>query len=246
MMRRKIRVHEIQFQRQLARSRRRCRLARKRLNFDDSAWKTVSTPYAWNEDDAFKVSIDELRTGIAWYRKKFQLPAGSARKKVFLEFEGIRQGGDFYLNGEFIGRSENGVMAFGFDITDKVKPAPQQNMSSRRKLITPGIITKKRPARLFSGTTAISTRIMAASTKTFTCTLPTNFIKRCRWVPTLGTTGVYVYAQNFDIAGKSATISAESQVKNEAAQPRTFHYQVVIEDMSGKVVATIDGGNTVL
>ncbi|MEI6561575.1 MAG: sugar-binding domain-containing protein [Verrucomicrobiota bacterium] len=96
--------------------------------FADTDWKQVTLPYAWNEDSAFKVKIRELPIGVAWYRKHFKLPAGSEGKKVFLEFEGIRQGGEFYLNGEWIGNSGNGVMAFGFDITDKVKPAPQENV----------------------------------------------------------------------------------------------------------------------
>src|SRR6266516_728526 len=74
--------------------------------FDDSAWKKVTLPHAWNEDAAFKVSIHDLPTGVAWYRKKFRLPAGTTDKKVFLEFEGIRQGGEFFLNGELIGRHE--------------------------------------------------------------------------------------------------------------------------------------------
>src|SRR5215213_5715896 len=42
--------------------------------FDDSAWKPVALPQAWNEDAAFKVSIEQLPTGIAWYRKQFTLP----------------------------------------------------------------------------------------------------------------------------------------------------------------------------
>src|SRR4029079_12466391 len=62
----------------------------------------------------------DLSTGIVWYRKHFRLPENIGGKKVFLEFEGIRQAGEFYLNGKFIGRSENGVMAFGFDVSNFV------------------------------------------------------------------------------------------------------------------------------
>ncbi|HWP54293.1 MAG TPA: hypothetical protein VN476_09135, partial [Pyrinomonadaceae bacterium] len=43
--------------------------------FDDSAWKAVTTPHAWNEGSAFRVSIHDLPTGVAWYRKHFKLPA---------------------------------------------------------------------------------------------------------------------------------------------------------------------------
>ena len=52
--------------------------------FDDSQWKRVTTPYAWNEDSAFRVSIHDLPVGVAWYRKTFRMPAGSARQKVFI------------------------------------------------------------------------------------------------------------------------------------------------------------------
>src|SRR5215213_7357502 len=99
--------------------------------FDDASWKQVTLPYAWNEDEAFRKYIRELSTGIAWYRKKFKLPASAKGQKVFLEFEGIRQAGDFYLNGKHIGMHENGVTAFGFDVTDLVKPGGDNVVAAR-------------------------------------------------------------------------------------------------------------------
>src|SRR6185436_16885912 len=99
--------------------------------FDDQDWKQVTLPYAWNEDEAFRKDIRDLSTGIAWYRKKFKLPVSSKGQKVFLEFEGIRQAGDFYVNGKHIGIHENGVTAFGFDITDFVKPGEENFVAAR-------------------------------------------------------------------------------------------------------------------
>src|SRR5690349_7978721 len=64
-----------------------------KADYDDSQWKNITTPHAWNEDDAFRKDIKDLSTGIAWYRKHFRLPAGSSDKKIFLEFEGIRMAG---------------------------------------------------------------------------------------------------------------------------------------------------------
>lgn len=51
----------------------------------------------------------------------FRLPANNHQKKVFIEFEGVRQGADFYINGKYIGFHENGVMAIGFDLTPHIK-----------------------------------------------------------------------------------------------------------------------------
>src|SRR5689334_6005067 len=65
--------------------------------FDDAAWKPVTLPRAWNEDEAFKVDIHDLKGGITWYRKRFVLPSdvGSAvGGKAFIEFEGVRQAGE--------------------------------------------------------------------------------------------------------------------------------------------------------
>src|ERR1019366_8996753 len=49
-------------------------------------------------------------------------------KKVFLEFEGMRQAGEIFLNGKPVGLSENGVTAYGVDITDGVLFGGQDNV----------------------------------------------------------------------------------------------------------------------
>ena len=53
----------------------------------------------------------------------------------------------------------------------------------------------------------------------------------------LGTVGVYVYADEFDITERSATIHAESEVCNEFDRSVRMVYQVVVEDMDGNEVA---------
>ena len=66
--------------------------------------------------------------GLAWYRKHFKLPASSPDSKVFLEFEGMRQAGDIFLNGKSVGLYENGVTAYGLDITDAVHFGDEENV----------------------------------------------------------------------------------------------------------------------
>src|SRR5436190_5384164 len=210
------------------------------VRFDDSGWTNVTTPYAWNEDDAFRKDIKDLTTGIAWYRKHFRVSADSAGRKVFLEFEGIRHGGEFYLNGKLIGRHENGVMAFGFDITDAVLPAPQENVLAARidnswdyKEKATGSTYEWNDRNFYANYGGINKNVFLHITDKLHQTLPL--------YSNLGTTGVYVYAQNFDIKGQSAKITAESQVKNEYSTTQTFTYEAVIEDAAGKVIKTIPG-----
>ena len=70
-----------------------------KANFADKTWKKVTLPDAFNEDEAFKVSILEHTDTVVWYRKHFRLPKTAKNQKIFLEFEGIRFGGEFFLNG---------------------------------------------------------------------------------------------------------------------------------------------------
>lgn len=201
--------------------------------FPDADWKPVTLPYAWNEDFAFKVNNRDMPVGVAWYRKHFKLSADAAGKKVFLEFEGLRQKGQFYLNGELIGGSDNGVMAFGFDITDKVKPAPAENVLAAR-IDNSWSGRQWNDRNFYANYGGINKNAYLHITDKMHQTLPL--------FSDLGTTGIYIYAQDHDIPGKSARITAEAQVKNEHAEPRTFSYEVSITETDGKLVQTFKGG----
>ena len=100
--------------------------ARDTYNFN-SGWRIekqknlVTLPHAWNEDEAFKVYINQMSDSVIWYRKTFRMPESAEGKRVFIEFEGARQAAEVFLNGERVGLHENGVMAFGFDLTPYLK-----------------------------------------------------------------------------------------------------------------------------
>jgi len=209
-------------------------------SFDDTSWKPVTLPYAWNEDSAFKVTIDDLPTGIAWYRKHFKVPAADKGKKVFLEFEGIRMAGEFYLNGKFIGRQENGISAFGFDISDLLLPGDKENVLAVRidnawnyKEKATGSGFQWNDKNFNANYGGIQRNVWLHVTDKLYQTLPL--------YQGLQTTGTYIYAADFDIPAKKARITAESQVKNEDKVTRNFRFEVQINDISGKMVKLIKG-----
>lgn len=213
--------------------------------FDDSQWKSVTLPHAFNEDDAFKKEIHDLSTGIAWYRKHFKLPASASQKKVFIEFEGIRQAGDVYLNGQFIGRNENGVMAFGFDISKVLKFGDAENVIAvktdnswdyKEKATNAGYHWNN--SNFYANYGGISKNVYLHVTNPLYQTLPL--------YSNLGTTGIYIYPKNINIAGKQAEINVEAQVKNDYPTAKTFSFEVKIDDADGKTVKTFDGGSYTL
>ena len=206
--------------------------------FDDAGWQGVTLPHAWNEDDAFKKDIAALSTGIAWYRKHFTLPAGARGKKIFLEFEGVRQAGEVFVNGHAAALHENGVMAFGVDISalavagDNVVAVRTDNAWEYKEKET-GQRYQWSDSNFNANYGGIPKNVRLHVAGKLYQTLPL--------YSSLGTTGVYVYARDFDIAKRSATIVAESQVRNEYADARTFSYEVTLRDGDGKQVARFTG-----
>lgn len=202
--------------------------------FDDSGWKAVSLPRAWNEDDAFSRDIVDHSTGIAWYRKHFTLPKKAGTHKVFLEFEGARQAAEVFVNGRRIGLHENGAMAFGFDITDAVTAGDNvvavrtNNAWDYRELAT-GQRYQWADKNFNANYGGLPKNLKLHVTTRLYQTLPLH--------STLGTTGVYIHANDFDVARRRATIHAESEVRNEFTTPRTFTYDVSIRTPDGRQVA---------
>src|SRR5258705_7738664 len=93
------------------------------IDFDDRQWTIVSAPHTVNDTDTFDDwSLPGHRgeqnqwSGRTWYRKTFVCPAAYQRKKVFVEFEAVRQVAEVYLNGELLGVSRTGFTPFGFDL----------------------------------------------------------------------------------------------------------------------------------
>ncbi|SDD92319.1 glycoside hydrolase family 2 protein [Pedobacter soli] len=206
------------------------------VEFNDQNWKSITLPHAWNEDEAFKKSIEELSTGIAWYRKHFKLPKNSQSQKIFLEFEGIRQAGEFYLNGKFIGRHENGVMAFGFDISNLIDPEKENVIAVKidnawnykEKATNSGYQWNDRNFNANYGGISKNVKLHVAGKVYQTLPLYT----------TLQTTGNYIYAKDFNIDQKSANIVSQSEVKNESSEASTITYEVVLKDAEGKTLKT--------
>ena len=208
-------------------------------DFDDSKWKQVTLPYAFNGDEAFKKDIVDLTDTVVWYRKKFNVRSSMFNdQKMFIEFEGVRQGADFYLNGHHLGMSENGVMACGFDLTPYIKEG--DNVLAVRCDNSWNYRSRKHNSRyqwndrnFNANYGGIPKNVFLHVTDKLYQTLPL--------YSDLGTTGTYVYATDFDIKGRKATIHVESEVKNEDKRERKFFLTVVVKDAEGNKVAGFNG-----
>jgi len=95
-------------------------------NFDDSAWEKVNLPHDWAIKGPFQNgSNPEVGggmgrlpvNGVAWYRKKLDIPASDAGKSIFLDVDGAMSYAIVWLNGNLVGGWPYGYNSWRLDLT---------------------------------------------------------------------------------------------------------------------------------
>lgn len=98
-----------------------------KASFNDSKWRVLNLPHDWSIENAFIQNASTgggggyLPTGVGWYRKHFVLPKSVISKNVWVEFGGVYQNSDVWINGHHLGHYPNGYMSFYYDLTPYIK-----------------------------------------------------------------------------------------------------------------------------
>ena len=224
----------------------------------------VTLPHAWNEDYAYRVNISQLPSDTCRYTKRFVIPSEWKGKHLFIEFEGARQSAEVWLNGHRLGLHQNGVMAFGFELTPYIKEFGENVLEvlidndwgykERNQDGTPLIVESKGDVK--DGNNLPNNTLSATSyqwnNKNFNMNmggLPKNVYLHVtdevyQTLPlysTLGTTGVYVYGSDYDISGRKVTAHVESEIINSSPRTLKVALDVEIYDNEDNQVARFSG-----
>ncbi|KAL4917573.1 hypothetical protein BDW62DRAFT_201602 [Aspergillus aurantiobrunneus] len=113
-------------------------------------------------------------------------------------------------------------------------------MFSQHALTTTGPIVRLKRTLTISGATENFMPTMEESTSMSMCTSQTESIKHSRCIPT------WKLQDLMSTRRASATVTAETQVRNEYETSKTFNFQVEIDKWEGKRVKSIDGGRYAL
>ena len=218
-------------------------------DLDDSAWASVSLPHTWNETDSYRAYISHgggdqtEKFGVGWYRKHFKLPASADGRKVFIQFDGMRQAGWFFINGQPVGKYENGVTAVGIDITKFAKFGGQDNVLAVKVDNSPGYREEATGTGFewnskdfnpnFGGLNRDATLIVAGKIYQ---TLPL--------FENLKTTGIYIYPDAIDLKKKATDVKVEAEVANETGDYASITLSAVVVDANGVVRAKLDGNTS--
>ena len=94
------------------------------VDFNDSAWRSLSLPHDWSIEGDFTVEGEAesgfLLGGTGWYRKHFVVPEKYEGKEFTINFDGVYMNSEVYVNGKLVGEHNYGYTAFAFDITDEL------------------------------------------------------------------------------------------------------------------------------
>ncbi|MDO5447831.1 MAG: hypothetical protein Q4F34_08655 [Prevotellaceae bacterium] len=205
--------------------------------------KTISLPHAWNEDEAYARPIAELSDSIVEYTKHFRLPKMKSGSRVLLEFEGARMAAEVFVNGRQMVLSEDGIAAFGCDITDAVIKGENtilvvtDNDWSYRE--------RRRGSRFQWNDKNFNVNYGGLQKNVRLHIVPAIY-QTLPLFNSLGTTGQYIYAKNFDIVGRSADIHVETEVQNTTGKDVARQMTVTIEDPDGNTVASFMSKKTIV
>ena len=166
---------------------------------------------------------------IVWYRKHFKIPSTYKNQKVFIEFEGLRQAAEIWINGREIGLHENGVMAFGLDLTDHLVFGNKENVIALR-IDNDWKYKEKATGTGFQWNNNNFNANYGGLTKNVVLHICGKLYQTLPLYSHLGTVGTYVYATDINVRDKTAVLNVESEVKNEQEKAQTFYMKVIVRD----------------
>jgi beta-galactosidase len=181
---------------------------------DDSKWSTVSLPHTFNDADG---SSDW--SGRTWYRKTFTPPVSMSGKQIFIEFEGVGQTAEVYLNGKLLGTSKNGFIPFGFNLTLGLR------FGEKNVIAVMADNSKSPQPRPANG--GIYRNVYLHVTDGLHISLPLfSFLQ---------TAGPYVYAT--DISDRAARINIEVPIENDRGLPTNVEVVAQVIGGAGEMLA---------
>lgn len=218
--------------------------------FDDSSWASVSLPHTWNETDTYRAYIShgggdqgEKMFGTGWYRKHFKLPASAAGRKVFLEFQGLRQAARFYLNGQLVGKYENGVTAVGLDLGRLVRFGDEDNVLAVQVDNSPGY-KEEATGTPFQWNSKDFNPNFGGLNRDARLIVTGKIYQTLPLYEGLRSTGIYVYPEAIDRQKQTADLKLEAEVVNETGDYASITLSAVVVDAAGVVRAKLDGNTS--
>lgn len=186
---------------------------------NDNSWRTLNLPHDWSVEGEFNKSNPAspeggaLPGGIGWYRKTFTVPATSQGKLVYIDFDGVYQKSDVWINGHHLGYRPNGYISFRYNLT------PYLNYGNKPNVIAVKADNSVQPnSRWYSG----------------------SGIYRNVWLVTTGRVAIDhwgTYVTTPKVNDRSATINLDVKVRKYPGKISPYALKTIVYNAAGKAVA---------
>jgi len=189
-----------------------------RVDLDDANWRKVQLPHDWSVEGSFNKANEGVSAylpgGIGWYRKHFSSPMDATDRVTYLQFDGVYNNAEVWLNGTKLGEHPYGFSPFYYDISALLQTNGALNVVAVK-------VDRSRYAdcRWYPGSGINRNVTLITASKLH--------------IPIWGT-----FITTPDVTERSATVAIAVQVKNNCDGDRTFQLTTEIFDPGGKKVAS--------
>ena len=196
--------------------------------FADATWRPLDLPHDWSIEGPFDQNAPgaatgaSLPAGIGWYRKRFRLADADKDRKVVVEFDGVYQNSEVWINGQYLGKRPYGYISFNYDIT------PHVVFGARDNVIAVKVDNSHQPnCRWYSGSGIYA----------HTWLRLTNPVHVAMW-------GTFVTAPL--VNANASTVQVKTRIQNEGKTTARCTLTTSILDRDGKVVQTADSSQEIV
>jgi hypothetical protein len=181
--------------------------------FDDSRWQYVNLPHSFSEP---YFRSPDFYVGYGWYRRHIRVDAAVVKRQASLEFEGVFQDAEVWVNGKRAGEHLGGYTGFSLDITGDLH-AGDNVVAVRGNNLWNGQLNPRSGEHVFSG--GIYRDVYLVTTAAV----------HVPWTGTFVTTP--------KVSNDAATIDVKTEVRNSSGAAATAVLKTVILDPAGRQVA---------
>ncbi|HEY3390869.1 MAG TPA: beta-galactosidase GalB, partial [Prolixibacteraceae bacterium] len=189
------------------------------VGFADDAWRKLNVPHDWSIEGEFSEKNPAtpgggaLPGGIGWYRKSFKVSEQDLKGSVFIDFDGVYQNSEVWINGHSLGKRFYGYSSFRYELTPYLVAGEKGNVLAVK------VDNSMQPnSRWYSG----------------------SGIYRNVWLVTTGKTYIAHWGTSIatsEITDAQAKLKIITQIKNKLVSNQKLLLKTVILDPSGIEVA---------
>ncbi|HEY4325682.1 MAG TPA: beta-galactosidase GalB [Mucilaginibacter sp.] len=191
-----------------------------KVSFNDADWRILNVPHDWSVEGKFSKDNPAspeggaLPGGIGWYRKTFTVPASSKGGLVYIDFDGVYQKSDVWINGHHLGFRPNGYISFRYELT------PYLNFGGKNTIAVKVDNSVQPNSRWYSGS-GIYRNVWLVTT---------NKLAVDHW-------GTYVTTSK--VSNQSASVHLQMRIKNHSGKSASLY--TIVYNEANKVVVTKAG-----